>query len=57
MTHIAILRDTTARAPTTSALQNADGSLTVTVSATAAIPTCFARVLGWRVFRMMILKV
>ena len=34
--------------PVTNAQQNADGSWTITVSATASLPTGFAGVLGWR---------
>jgi Flp pilus assembly protein TadG len=34
--------------PVTNALQNTDGSWTITVSATASLPTGFAGVLGWQ---------
>ena len=44
------LLGSTVSGPNTSAVHNADGSWTITVTAGALVPTYFARVVGWRNF-------
>jgi Flp pilus assembly protein TadG len=46
----ASLLGSTVTAQNTNAVHNADGSWTITVNATAIVPTYFARVVGWRNF-------
>ena len=44
------LLGSTVSAPNTIAVHNADGSWTITVTASASVPTNFAKVVGWRNF-------
>ena len=44
------LLGSTVSAPNTTAVHNADGSWTITVAASAVVPTNFAKVVGWRNF-------
>jgi Flp pilus assembly protein TadG len=44
------LLGSTVSVPTTNAVHNPDGSWTITISATASVPTNFAKVVGWRNF-------
>ena len=44
------LGSTVSSGPNTDAVHNADGSWTITVTASATVPTTFARVVGWRNF-------
>ena len=45
-----LLGSTVSSGPSTNAVHNADGSWTITVTASASVPTYFARVVGWRNF-------